>query len=172
LTTEHGATLAGGSAVFLRPLLKALALVGFVVFLARCAIPAAAQETPLSLSFSPWVGFAHPGMTYSYSASVFSSAATPSIVTVRMDLDRRLTALPDHRTENCIGTRPVVCTVSVYVGHPAILTFSVRVNDGVCGPYLQASAFAADDRGITRSLARSVSLDGGRCVLFLPVAKR
>ena len=109
-------------------LLRAMALLGFVLFLARCAGLAAAVEPQLAGDIVAWTGEAGAGTTFSYSVSVFSNAATPSLATVTFNLDRRLTALPDHRTAACVGTRPVVCSFSIYADHPGSATITVRVN--------------------------------------------
>src|SRR5262245_898634 len=110
-----------------------MALLGFALFLARCAGVAAAVEPPLRGGLVAWIGEAGAGTTFSYSVAVFSDAATPALATVAFSLDRRLTALPDRRAAACVGTRPVVCSFSVYADHPGSAAITVRVNPGVCG---------------------------------------
>ena len=155
----------------IRFLLHSMALLGFVLFLARCAGTAAAVEPPLRGDIVAWTGEAGAGTTFSYSVSVFSNAATPSLATVTFNLDRRLTALPDHRTAACVGTRPVVCSFSIYADHPGSATITVRVNPGVCGLPLTSSATLRDDRGSFSADSTSVGL-WGRCSLYLPVARK
>jgi len=155
----------------IRFLLHSMALLGFALFLARCAGIAAAVEPPLRDDIVAWTGEAGAGTTFSYSVSVFSNAATPSLATVTFNLDRRLTVLPDHRTDNCVGTRPVVCTFRVFADHPGSATITVRVNQGVCGLPLTTSIVLRDDRGFFSADSTAVGL-WGRCVLFLPVQRK
>jgi len=84
-----------------------MALLGFVLFLARCGGYSKAAEPQLAGDVVAWTGESTAGLTFSYSASIFSNAAVPSAANVTFNLDRRLTVLPDHRTDNCVGTRPV-----------------------------------------------------------------
>src|SRR5215207_7335514 len=116
-----------------------MALLGFVLFLARCGGYAAAVEPPLRGDLVAWTGEAGQSTIFSLSIAAFSNATAPSSVTATITLDRRLTALPDHRTENCTGVRPVVCSFSLYADHPGSATITVRVNQGVCGPPLTSS---------------------------------
>lgn len=152
----------------IRFLLHSMALLGFALFLARCAGIAAAVEPPLRGDIVAWIGEAGAGTTFSYSVSVFSNAATPSLATVTFNLDRRLTALPDHRTDNCVGTRPVICSFSIDADHPGSATITVRVNQGVCGLPLTARIALRDDRGSVSADSISLGL-WGRCSLYLPV---
>ncbi len=152
-------------------LLRTMALLGLVLFLARCAGVAAAVEPPLRGVVVAWTGESTAGLTFSYSASIFSNAAAPSTANVTFNLDRRLTVLPDHRTDNCVGTRPVVCSFSIYADHPGSATITVRVNQSVCGLPLRTSIALRDDRGFFSADSTSVGL-WGRCVLFLPVQRK
>jgi hypothetical protein len=152
-------------------LLRTMALLGLVLFLARCAGVAAAVEPPLRGDIVAWTGQAGAGTTFSYSVSIFSNAETPVSATVTFNLDRRLTVLPDHRTDNCVGTRPVVCSFSIYADHPGSATITVRVNPGVCGLPLISSVIMRDDRGFFSADSTAVGL-WGRCVLFLPVQRK
>jgi hypothetical protein len=152
-------------------LLRAMALLGFVLFLARCGGYTKASEPPLRGDVVAWTGESTAGLAFSYSASIFSNAAAPSTATVTFNLDRRLTVLPDHRTDNCVGTRPVVCTFRVFADHPGSATITVRVNQGVCGLPLTTSIALRDDRGFFSADSTAVGL-WGRCVLFLPVQRK
>lgn len=155
----------------IRFLLHSMALLGFALFLARCAGFAAAVEPPLRGNIVAWTGQAGAGTTFSYSVSIFSNAETPVSATVTFNLDRRLTVLPDHRTDNCVGTRPVVCSFSIYADHPGSATITVRVNPGVCGLPLISSVIMRDDRSFFSADSTAVGL-WGRCVLFLPVQRK
>ncbi len=153
----------------LRFLLRAMALLGFVLFVTRCAVPAKAIEPPLRSEISAWTGESSPGRRFSYTIVAFSNAVSSSTVIATVTLDRRVTALSDHRDPECIGVRPVVCTFHVFSDHPASATITVRVNDHVCGGPLWASIVARDDRGNYQADRVPVGLYGGRCALYLPV---
>jgi hypothetical protein len=149
--------------------LRWLAFLGFVLFAARCAAGANAVEPPLRSEISAWTGESTPGGRFSYTIVAFSNASASSTVTAIVTLDRRLTALPDHRDPECVGIRPVVCTFHVFRDHPASATITVRVNDHVCGGPLWASIAVRDDRGNYQANRAPVGLYGGRCALYLPV---
>jgi hypothetical protein len=155
----------------LRFLLRAMALLGFLLFAARVAGIAGAVEPPLRAEISAWTGESSPGRRFSYTIVAFSNASASSTVTATATLDRRLTELADHRDPECVGVRPVVCTFHVFSDHPASATFTVRVNDGVCGLPLWASMIARDDRGNVQADRVPVGLSGGRCVLYLPALR-
>ena len=147
-----------------------MALLGFVLFAARCAGSAKAVEPPLRGDLVAWTGESYPGRLFSYSVSVFSNASAPSAVTVTLQLDKRLVVLPDHRDEPCVGVKTVVCSFSLYADHPGSGTITVRVRDGVCGLPLTSSMTVRDDRGFTMSDRTAVGLIG-RCVLYLPAIR-
>jgi hypothetical protein len=85
--TEHGAISDEESAVFsLRFLLRTMALLGFVLFLARCGGYTKAAEPPLRGDVVAWTGESTAGLAFSYSASIFSNAAAPSAATVTFNL--------------------------------------------------------------------------------------
>jgi hypothetical protein len=148
-----------------------MALLGFVLFAARCAERAGAVEPPLRAEISAWTGQSSPGRRFSYTIVAFSNAAQSSTVTATVTLDRRVTALSDHRDPECVGIRPVVCTFHIFADHPASATFTVRVNDHVCGLPLWASMIARDDRGNFQADSVPVGLYGGRCALYLPAIR-
>jgi len=147
-----------------------LALLGFMLFAARCANVVAAVEPPLRADLVAWTGESYPGSRFSYSIAVFSNASTPSNVTVTFQLDRRLIALPDHRDAPCVGVQTVVCSFQIYADHPGSGTITVQVKQGVCGLPLTSRIIVRDDRGNVVSDRTSVGLIG-RCVLYLPVAR-
>ncbi|MDQ2996452.1 MAG: hypothetical protein M3R61_05270, partial [Chloroflexota bacterium] len=60
-------------------LLRAMALLGLMLFLARCAGVAAAVEPPLRGDLVAWTGQAGAGTTFSYSVGVFSNAERQSL---------------------------------------------------------------------------------------------
>ena len=155
----------------LRFLLRVMALLGFVLFAARCAPSAAAAAPPLRAEISAWTGESSPGRLFSYTIVAFSNASASSTVTATATLDRRVTALSDHRDPECVGIRPVVCVFHVFSDHPASATFTVRVNDHVCGLPLWARMIAIDDRGNFLSDSVPVGLSGGRCALYLPAIR-
>jgi len=158
----------------LQSLLRTLALLGFLLFLARCAGIADAQEPPLRLYVSPWAVDATGGMRYSYTASIYSNAEASTTVTLTAQLDRRVEISPDRRLSGCVGSGngPLVCTAPVYYDHPTTITWTVRVKDGVCGPPLTLSATALDTRGATLSaVAPNVTLTS-RCRLYFPLLLR
>ena len=169
--SEHAAIFDEGFGMFcLRFLLRAMAVLGFVLFVLRCAGIASAVEPPLRADLSAWTGESYPNALYSYSIAVFSNASTPSKVTVTFQLDKRLIVLPDHRDEPCVGVKTVVCTFSLYADHPGSGTITVRVRDGVCGLPLTSSMTVRDDRGFTMSDRTAVGLIG-RCALYLPAIR-
>jgi len=148
-----------------------MALLGFVLFLARCAGLTNAQSPPLRADLVAWTGESQADRLFSYSVSVFSNAASAETVESTFQLDRRLTALPDHRSPECVGERPVVCTVSVYAEHPASFTITVRVNHGACGLPLTSTIIMRNAHGAFFSDQTAIGL-AGRCLLYLPLARR
>jgi len=154
----------------LRFLLRAMAVLGFVLFVLRCAGIASAVEPPLRADLSAWTGESYPNALYSYSIAVFSNASTPSKVTVTFQLDKRLIVLPDHRDAPCVGVEKVVCSFQISADHPGSGTITVQVKAGVCGLPLTSRIIVRDDRGNFVADRTAVGLIG-RCVRYLPVAR-
>src|SRR5260221_14794180 len=107
-----------------------MALLGFVLFAARCAPRAKAVEPPLRGDLVAWTGESYPGRLFRYSVSVFSNANPPSALTVTLQLDKRLIVLPHHRHQPCLGVKTDICKFSLYADHPGSGTLTVRVRDG------------------------------------------